>query len=40
MMMKGVGVGEEESAEVAILPNWQDVSKIAQDVTNYLKDLS
>lgn len=36
-MMKGVGVGEEESAEVAILPNWQDVSLIARDITNYLK---
>ena len=36
-MMKGVGVGEEESAEVMILPNWQDVSRIAQDVTDYLK---
>ena len=36
-MMKGVGVGEEESAEVAILPNWQDVSLIARDVTAYLK---
>ncbi len=36
-MMKGVGVGEEESAEVAILPNWQDVSLIARDITSYLK---
>jgi methylthioribose-1-phosphate isomerase len=36
-MMKGIGVGEEESAEVAILPNWQDVSLIARDVTDYLK---
>ena len=36
-MMKGLGVGEEESAEVAILPNWQDVSLIARDVTDYLK---
>ena len=36
-MMKGVGVGEEESAEVAILPNWQDVSLIARDLTDYLQ---
>jgi len=36
--MKGVGVGEEESAEVAILPNWQDVSLIARDLTTYLKN--
>src|SRR5207302_2638474 len=36
-MMKGVGAAEEESAEVAILPNWQDVSLIARDVTHYLK---
>lgn len=35
-MMKGVGVGEEEMAEIAILPNWQDVSLIARDVKNYL----
>ena len=37
-MMKGLGVGEEESSEVAILPNWQDVSLIARDVTEYLKN--
>jgi methylthioribose-1-phosphate isomerase len=37
-MMKGVGVGEEESAEVAILPNWQDVDRIAQDVTHYIQN--
>ena len=36
-MMKGVGVGEMESAEVAIFPNWQDVSLVARDVTDYLK---
>ncbi len=36
-MMKGVGVGEEESADVIILPNWQDVTLIARDVTDYLK---
>ncbi len=35
-MMKGVGVAEEESAEVAILPNWQDVSLIALDLQTYL----
>jgi methylthioribose-1-phosphate isomerase len=36
-MMKGIGVGEEESSEVMIFPNWQDVSRIADDVTRYLK---
>lgn len=39
-MMKGVGVGEEECAEVAILPNWQDVDRIAQDLTTYIKTSS
>lgn len=39
-MMKGVGVGEEESAEVGIFPNWQDVDRIARDVTDYLKTSS
>jgi methylthioribose-1-phosphate isomerase len=37
-MMKGVGVGEEESAEVPIFPNWQDVSLIARDIRQYLLD--
>jgi methylthioribulose-1-phosphate dehydratase len=37
-MMKGVGVGEEEGAEVAILPNWQDVSLIARDLTTYVEE--
>jgi len=36
-MMKGVGVGEEENSEIAILPNWQNVSLIARDAKNYLK---
>ncbi len=36
-MMKGVGVGEEESAKVMILPNWQDVALIARDLTRYLE---
>ena len=36
-VLKGVGVNEDEAAEIAILPNWQDVSLIARDVTNYLK---
>jgi len=35
-MMKGVGIGDEESAEVPILPNWQDVSLIAHDIRQYL----
>ncbi|SRR5258708_618854 len=37
-MMKGVGVGEEESALVPIFPNWQDVSLIARDIRQYLLD--
>ena len=36
-MMKGVGVGEEEASEIAVFPNWQDVSRVAQDITDYLK---
>jgi methylthioribulose-1-phosphate dehydratase len=35
-MMKGVGVGEEESGDIPIFPNWQDVSLIARDVKQYL----
>jgi methylthioribulose-1-phosphate dehydratase len=35
-MMKGLGVGEEESAMVPIFPNWQDVSLIARDIRQYL----
>jgi methylthioribose-1-phosphate isomerase len=37
-MMKGVGVGEEESGEIPIFPNWQDVSLIARDVKQYLME--
>lgn len=36
-MMKGLGVGEEQSAEIGIFPNWQDVSLIARDLTHYIK---
>jgi len=36
-MLKGVGIGEDESAEVAIFPNWQDVSKIARDVSEHVR---
>jgi methylthioribulose-1-phosphate dehydratase len=36
-MMKGVGVGEEETAEVMVLPNWQDVSLIARDARAYIE---
>ncbi len=36
-VLKGVGVNEDEVAEIAILPNWQDVSLIARDVTHYLQ---
>lgn len=39
-MMKGVGVGEEESAEVAIVPNWQEAERIGEDVTRYIKSTS
>lgn len=39
-MMKGVGVNEGENAEVMILPNWQDVSLVARDLTHYLKTSS
>lgn len=35
-MMKGVGIGEGEACEIAILPNWQDVTLVAKDLTNYL----
>jgi methylthioribose-1-phosphate isomerase len=35
-MMKGIGVGEEESGEIPIFPNWQDVSLIARDIRQYL----
>lgn len=35
-MLKGIGVSEQEACEVAILPNWQDVSKIGRDVLAYL----
>lgn len=39
-MMKGIGVNEGENAEVMILPNWQDVSLVARDLTHYLKTSS
>jgi methylthioribulose-1-phosphate dehydratase len=35
-MMKGVGVGEEQAAEIAVFPNWQDVSLIAKDIEDYI----
>jgi len=39
-IMKGVGFNEGEHADIAILPNWQDISLLARDVTNYLKTSS
>ncbi|OGR89476.1 MAG: methylthioribulose-1-phosphate dehydratase [Elusimicrobia bacterium RIFCSPLOWO2_01_FULL_59_12] len=35
-MMKGVGVNEGEIAELAIFPNWQDVSIVARDIRQFL----
>lgn len=35
-MMKGVGVGEEEAADITILPNWSESAKIAKDLTDYV----
>ncbi len=37
-MMKGVGVAEGEIAELAIFPNWQDVSLVAKEIQQYLRD--
>ncbi len=36
-VLKGVGINEDEVAEFVILPNWQDVSLIARDITNHVK---
>jgi methylthioribulose-1-phosphate dehydratase len=36
-MMRGVGVGDEEESEIAILPNWKDISRIAGDVAEYIR---
>ncbi len=36
-MLKGVGIGEKDRSEIAIFPNWQNVAKVAQDLTGYLK---
>jgi methylthioribulose-1-phosphate dehydratase len=36
-MMKGLGAEDEESAEIAIVPNWQDGARIAQDMTEYIR---
>jgi methylthioribose-1-phosphate isomerase len=36
-MMRGVGVGDEEESEIAILPNWKDISKIGADVSDYIR---
>lgn len=33
--LKTIGVGDEESAEIALIPNWQDASRIAKDITAY-----
>ena len=37
MMMKGMMGAKEVNAEVAILPNWPDPSRIAQDLITYLQ---
>jgi methylthioribose-1-phosphate isomerase len=37
-MMKGVGVGEEETGEIPIFPNWQDVSLVAREIKQYLME--
>jgi methylthioribulose-1-phosphate dehydratase len=37
MMMKGMIGAKEVNAEVAILPNWPDPSRIAQDLTTYIQ---
>jgi methylthioribulose-1-phosphate dehydratase len=37
MMMKGMIGAKEVNAEVAILPNWPDPSRIAEDLTTYLR---
>jgi len=39
-VLKGVNVNEDEIAEFVILPNWQDVSLIARDITEYLKSAA
>ena len=36
-MMRGVGVGDEQESEIAILPNWRDVSRIAADIADYIR---
>jgi methylthioribulose-1-phosphate dehydratase len=36
-MMKGVGAEDDENAPITILPNWTDVSLIARDLRNYLR---
>jgi len=35
-MMKGIGIGEGEIAEIPIFPNWQDIPRVAQEVRQYL----
>jgi len=35
-MLKGIGVGEGEIAEIPIFPNWQEVSLVARDIKQYL----
>lgn len=35
-ILKGIGFNEGEHADFAILPNWQDISALARDVTTYL----
>jgi methylthioribulose-1-phosphate dehydratase len=35
-MMKGIGIGEGEIAEIPIFPNWQDVTSVAKEVRQYM----
>jgi methylthioribose-1-phosphate isomerase len=37
-MMKGIGVGEGEVAELPIFANYQDVSLVAKDIEHYLAE--
>ncbi len=36
-MQKGIGIHEGETPEIPIFPNWQDIPRLAQDVSRYLK---
>lgn len=38
-MMKGVGMKENQTAQLPIFPNWQDISKLAKEVERYLRGV-